>query len=122
MKKILAPLALALFAAEARADHRDGFFLNLGPCGVSIGYRSGGFAGSLLSCRPVGRYEWRERKVWCPGSFETVRVEPRYEFRVVGCIGVKVCVRPGYFRKVWHEGFWKCERYQVWVTGPGICD
>lgn len=122
MKAILAPLALALFAAEARADHRDGFFLNLGSCGVSIGYRNGGFAGFFVSRRPVGHYEWRERKVWCPGTLETVWVEPRTEWRLVGCRWVRVCVRPGHFKKVFHEGYWKCERTRVWVSGPEIWD
>ena len=125
MKAILIPVALAALSADARADHCGGFFARFGR--FMFGFGRPPVCAPVLPFPPVvrcvdtGHYEWRERRVFVPGTCEDVWVDPVYECRTFGCRTVRFCVRPGYFRKVFHDGTYRVERHRVWVPGPVVC-
>ena len=121
MKAILVPVALALLAAEARAGHSNRFFFGVGGGGFFFASPRFTVSVPVLPSAPVGHYEWRERRVFVPGFFETVWVEPVYDYRLVGCVRARVCVRSGHCQPVFRDGFYRTERYRVWVPGPGVC-
>ena len=52
---------------------------------------------------PQGYYEWRTERIWVPGC---------WVYEDDGC---------GYRRKIWQSGYYKTNRYKVWVTARRDC-
>ena len=76
--------------------------------------------------KPRGHWVWRETRVWVPGYYENVWVPPEYrDVWISACANShghfirghweRRLVRPGYHKKVWHEGYYRTERNRVWV-------
>ncbi|HET6203304.1 MAG TPA: hypothetical protein VFI25_10935 [Planctomycetota bacterium] len=119
MKPILLPVALAILAADARADHSGNFFVKFGR--FAFGFGRPAVCAPFVPCAPAGHYEFRDRRVFVPGCSENVWVEPVFQSRVFGCRTFRFCVRPGYYRRVWHDGYYRVERFRVLVPGPVAC-
>jgi len=64
---------------------------------------------------------YQHTKVWVPGYWEKVWVEPVYETRTVHRRGrtfeERVLVSEGYWKQVWTDGYFRMERQVVRVPG-----
>jgi hypothetical protein len=121
MKAIFLPLALAALAVDARASHRDGFFMSFGKFGFGFSARVHYAPVAPVYFAPVGHYEYRERQVYVPGCFETVWIDPVFENRRYHYRTIRLCVRAGYYQRVWRDPYYRTEKYRVWVPGPVVC-
>jgi hypothetical protein len=71
-------------------------------------------------CGACGRMVIYTERVWQPGYYKTVYVEPVYDWRRDHCgRPVRVMVRPGCTQRVWVEGCWQTRQVSKWVPHHG---
>jgi len=113
---LLALLGLAAVAGAPSAQEWGISFKKShrrGSVEVGYGSRSGAYLGASYgrgqSCRPAVRPHRPAPRVWVPGFWREVWVEPVYETIRQSCgTRVTVLVQKGYWRRVWEPG-----RYEV---------
>lgn len=130
-------LAVVLVAGTAVPAFADGFRFEIFTGRGKAVYETGDRHHQPYRHRTVepcncGYWKTIEKKVWVPGYYEKVWVPPRTEtirhgkhrghkgrYGHPGKHGrghQEVCVvREGYYRNVWHEGYYKTERERVWM-------
>ncbi len=111
-----APSALRSTAYESQRDLRSPRYGSRG----AIRSTSYGRRAHYVQARAwvPGHYATERRDVWVPARTESVWVEPVFDVRCDSRgVSVRILLREGHYRDVYHPGHYASRSVQVWVPG-----